>query len=261
MVFDALAKTSSGSSLNDIQNVGPRLQKDLLDILMNYRTGRIAISVDIVKMFRQVKITSKHWNLQRILWRENPEEPRPRDYWLTVVTYGMASSPYLACRTLIQCAIDNETEWPVAAQVVQIHFYMDDLLTSVEDERRAVNLKGEVIALLKNERFGLAKWCSNCKEIANNCAKDKNVNEQDSTSLLGVWWNPREDEFRFKVQNRSQPEVLTKRIITSEAARIFEPQGYVAPVTMRAKLFIQELTRMIQYLIKCSKIGHFFMKN
>lgn len=40
------------------------------------------------------------------------------------------------------------------------------------------------------------------------------------------------------------PKKLTKRIITGMAARVFDPQGYVAPVTIRAKLIIQELWRL-----------------
>lgn len=71
----------------------------------------------------------------------------------------------------------------------------------------------------------------------------KIVHGQDSTSILGIVWNFKDDEFQFKVQKRAQPDIITKRVITSEAARIFDPQGYVTPVTIRAKLFIQELWR------------------
>lgn len=38
---------------------------------------------------------------------------------LTVVTYGMASSPYNAVRALLQCARDNCMEFPLAAGVVE----------------------------------------------------------------------------------------------------------------------------------------------
>lgn len=45
------------------------------------------------------------------------------------------------------------------------------------------------------------------------------------------------------MKTRIQPEEITKRIVTSEAARIFDPQGFVTPITVRAKFFIQELWR------------------
>lgn len=121
VVFDASARTSNGKSLNDVQYVGPRMQRDLFDIMMSFRIGRIAMSADIAKMFRQIAVEQSQWDLQRILWRESINEPL-REYWLTVVTYGMASSPYNAVKTLNQCAIDNKDKWPQAAEVVQSDF-------------------------------------------------------------------------------------------------------------------------------------------
>lgn len=97
VVFDASAKTSNGKSLNEIQYTGARQQRDLFDIVMNFRVGRIGMTADIVKMFRQIQVHQKEWNLQRILWRESSTEPL-REFWLTVVTYGMVSSPFLATR-------------------------------------------------------------------------------------------------------------------------------------------------------------------
>lgn len=106
VVFDASAKTTNGKSLNDVQYIGPRLQSDLTDILMKFRTGRFAMSADVAKMFRQIRVQPSNWDLQRILWRESTRDPIT-EYWLTVVTYGMASSPYNAVRTMNQCAIDG----------------------------------------------------------------------------------------------------------------------------------------------------------
>lgn len=242
VVFDASAKTTNGRSLNEMQYAGPRLQKDLIDIMMNFRTGRFAITADICKMFRQIAVQPHFWDLQRILWRRSQEEPIC-EYWLTVVTYGMVSSPYNAMKTLIKCALDNAEEFPRAAKVVQSDLYVDDLLTSVETKAEAVTLKAEVIALLEKGQFELAKWRSNCEPIMSVVVDEKVVSEQDSTSVLGIVWNYRDDEFRFKVQGRSQPEVITKRVMTSEAARVYDPQGYVTPITIRAKLFIQEMWR------------------
>lgn len=242
VVFDASARTTNGRSLNDMQYVGPRLQLDLMDVVMNFRTGQYAVTADICKMFRQIEVQPEHWNLQRILWRKSSDEPI-REYWLTVVTYGMTSSPYLAVKTLGQCAADNATEFPRAAEVVSRDFYVDDMLTSTEFADELVKLKGEVIALLSKGGFELAKWRSNCEAIMEEESDPKIMTEQNSTSVLGIVWNYRTDEFQFKVQNRQQPDVITKRIITSEAARIYDPQGYLAPITIRARWFIQDSWR------------------
>lgn len=231
VVFDASAKTTNGRSLNEVQYVGPRLQRDLMDIVMNFRTGQYAITSDICKMYRQIEVQQKYWDLQRNLWRKSPNEPIS-EYWLTVVTYGMSSSPYNAVKTLNQCATDNSAEFPWAAQVAKDDFYMDDLLTSVETDTQASDLKKELIALLRKGGFELAKWRSNCESIMEEQMDAKVVTEQGSTSVLGIAWNYGSDEFQFDVKERPQPDEITKRIITGEAARIFDPQGYVTPITV-----------------------------
>lgn len=56
VVFDASSKTSNGKSLNDIMHTGPKLQKDIFDIITKWRTSRFVISADVEKMFRQINI-------------------------------------------------------------------------------------------------------------------------------------------------------------------------------------------------------------
>lgn len=107
-----------------------------------------------------------------------------------------------------------------------------------------VNLKGEVIALLRKGGFELAKWRSNCQSVMEEEMDLKVVIEPDGDSVLGINWNYRTDEIQFEVQDCIQPEVITKRVITSEAARVFDPQGYLAPITIRAKFAIQEQWRL-----------------
>lgn len=76
MVFDASSKTSNGISLNDILLIvsGPSIQKDLFSIITRFRTHRYAITADIEKMYRQVKLPPEDVKYQRILWRDNPDK-------------------------------------------------------------------------------------------------------------------------------------------------------------------------------------------
>lgn len=52
-VFDASAKTSSGTSFNDRLMVGPTVHPQLVDDLLKFRTHRVALT-DISKMYRAV---------------------------------------------------------------------------------------------------------------------------------------------------------------------------------------------------------------
>lgn len=42
---------------------------------------------DIEKMYREILITDEEWNLQRIVWRENADQPIGH-FTLNNVTYG-----------------------------------------------------------------------------------------------------------------------------------------------------------------------------
>ena len=50
-VFNASAKSASGVSLNDTLLVGPTVHSPLTDVLLRFRTHRIALVADVSKMY------------------------------------------------------------------------------------------------------------------------------------------------------------------------------------------------------------------
>lgn len=200
VVFDGSAETTNGISLNDIQWLGPKLQGDLLYIVLDFRTGKIAFSADICKMFRQIGVDPSQWDLQRILWRANPWE-RIIEYWLIVVTYGLKSSMYNAVRALLQCALDHAEEFPRASVVVKKSFFADDLLKSVDSEQDAIGLKRDLIELPNRGGLELAKWKSNSSVIMEEEFVARQFDVLDSASVLGTVWNFDDDTFRIKIKN------------------------------------------------------------
>jgi hypothetical protein len=142
-----------------------------------------------------------------------------------------------------QCAIDNAKEFPTAAEVSMRDFYVDDLLTSTDTIEQAEALKKDLIKLLKQGSFELAKWQSNYAPLSELNDPVKSVQLSEHVSVLGLRWDFKQDEFHFKLTPSLSPKAVTKRYITSEAAKIFDPHGWVSPVIIRAKLIIQELWR------------------
>ncbi|XP_055605466.1 uncharacterized protein LOC129753650 [Uranotaenia lowii] len=131
VVFDASNKTPGGPSLNDALLVGPTVQSDLRSIVMRSRTHPIILICDVEKMYRQISDAAEDLPLQLILWRKFSDQPL-RTYQLTTVTYGTAAAPYLATRTLKQLALDEGSEFPLAAQAVEADCYVDDLITGAK---------------------------------------------------------------------------------------------------------------------------------
>ena len=242
VVFDASAKTTSGLSLNDVLKVGPIIQADLFNILIKFRKHNVVISGDIEKMFRQVMLREEDRKYQCIFWRANPQEELKR-YCLNTVTYGTAPASYLAVRALQQAAIDNEHIYPVASKIIKTDFYMDDLITGGTSVEEVKNLKTQIDTILRQAGFSLRKWASNKEEVLKDTENnDANyiITNKDNQKTLGLSWDTIRDELTYSVDLNTTNEV-TKRSILSCISKIFDPLGALSPITMKAKLIVQNL--------------------
>ena len=94
-VFDASAKTSTGISLNDILLVGPTVHTPLVDVLVRFRTYRVALIADVSRMYRAIRLTDADKDLHRFVWRSSPAAPLS-DFRMTRVTFGVSSSSFVA---------------------------------------------------------------------------------------------------------------------------------------------------------------------
>lgn len=252
VVFDGSASTSTGTSLNQTLMVGPKIQRDLFQILISFRLYKIAVTADVEKMFRMILMDKKDRNYQRILWRENPSEPI-RHYWLNTVTYGTASAPFLATRCLQQLTIEFKGQYLLAEHALAKNFYVDDLMAGADSIDQAIQLKEELSALLALRGFNLRKWASNSQEFLSTLQPQQcnisslHIKEQpDSVKVLGLKWIPAEDSFTFEVTFPTLT-TITKRSILSESSRVFDPLGFLAPITIVFKILLQRL-----WLKQCS---------
>ena len=65
VVFDASAKSSTGISLNESLLVGPTVHPPLIDVLLRFRTHRVALTTDVSKMYRAVELVPVDRDLHR----------------------------------------------------------------------------------------------------------------------------------------------------------------------------------------------------
>lgn len=191
VVVNVSAKTTNGESINSIQMVGKKLQFDLQLQIMRFRHHKIGVTTDITKMFNRIALHPSQWDLQRIFRSESPDEPL-KEYQITVVMFGLASSPYNVVRTLIQCANENEKKFTKAANVIKNCFYLDDGLFGCETVEEAKILCKEVEFILNQSNFNLKTWSSNSAELEaymNNISADTYfLNKEDEAKVLGLCW-------------------------------------------------------------------------
>lgn len=245
VVFDSSQRSATGMSLNDALLTGPKLQRDISNILLSFRFHKYCFVCDIKQMYRQILIQPQYYDYQRILWRFAPTDPL-EEYYLVTVFYGNRSSPFLALRTLIELANHEESRFPEAAAVLRRDNYVDDYHSGSHSLESTLALQTQFIEILKRGGFQLSKWAANhpallenipSSDVQTSCSFDKE--EPTFIKILGLKWDPTNDVFSYSYVPIDRP--CTKRSILSEISRIFDPLGFISPVSLLVKGIIQRL--------------------
>lgn len=65
------------------------------------------------------------------------------------------------------------------------------------------------------------------------------LDKESIFSALGLSWHPLSDEFQFIVNTDKKNTVWTKRSVLSSVAQIYDPLGWLSPILITAKIFMQ----------------------
>ena len=242
-VMDAAFKVG-GRCLNSEMLTGPKLQKDIMDLLVKFRRRPVALVGDIKEMFSQILLKEQDRCFHRFLWRDMECEREPDVYESTRLIFGARASPFLAQKVLMHHAEREQETFPVAARIIKEETYVDDVMTCLETEEEAKNAREELTKMLREGGFTIRRWCSNRSASLDGVSEEDKVaiNPESSglptTKIMGIQWNAQADEFVYDISSPKRI-VYTKRGVLSKVCTIFDPIGFLAPFTIRAKIGIQ----------------------
>ena len=245
IVMDAAAKCAN-KSLNDCIDSGPKLQSDLLDVLIRFRRRPIAISADISEMFLQIEMDPDSRMYHRFLWRDMDVTRPPDVYEFNRLVFGNTASPYLSQKVLRTHATKNKDRYPLGANSILASMYVDDLLDSEVNANTAIELRHQITDLLREAGFTIRKWVSNDIAVLADIPDDEkatHVNIEDgilpSVKTLGLVWDAESDSYVFLVRIPKLSD-MTKRTVFSASATLFDPLNFLSPYTIRARTLMQE---------------------
>lgn len=181
-----------------------------------------------------------------ILCCENENEPI-QHYRMKRQTYGLKSSAYCCIATLKHCALEHRHKYPLASKAVLESFYVDDGTLGAHSDFEAEKLYRELNEMLMSCGFPLAKWATNSAHMKSvigiaDC-KDSSVSFglcQSENTILGLKWSLVDDTFRFHSSDFSNLPP-TKRNIVASVAKLYDPNGWVAPIVVLGKILIQDV--------------------
>ena len=244
IVFDAAAKIQ-GRCLNDAIKCGPKLQGDLVKILLRFRRSSVAMVCDISEMYLQIQVRKEDRSWLRFLWkaREGNEEM----FEFKRIVFGLNASPFLAQLVARENSEKFKEIFPRAVEIIHKSTYMDDCLDSVASEHEALELQKQLVQIWAEAGMSAKKWLSNNTQINKMIPEDERSSQlqiKDDKDIkvktLGICWEAIPDVFTFTVKEMTD-DILTKRRFLSIIAQIFDPLGLIAPVVVAAKIMMQQL--------------------
>ena len=89
-------------SLNDYLYTGSKFHQRIVDLLLRFRTYRIALMADIEKAFLMIQIAVEDRDVLRFLWVGDimKEQPKPVRLWFTQVVFVVSPSLFLLNATI-----------------------------------------------------------------------------------------------------------------------------------------------------------------
>lgn len=242
IVYDCSCRGSDKSaSLNDCLAVGPPFLNNLCAILLRFRIHTFALSTDVEKAFLHVKLHPSDRNYTRFLWPSDFQnsDNEFQTYRFTVVTFGASSSPFMlgAVLNLHLSKFPN----PIAKDM-RDNIYVDNILSGCSTEEELLTYYSQSRDLMNQAKFNLRSWSTNSKHIQEITRQDKTNDPNTTVGLLGLRWNTATDMISLSV--RKLPAVntyVTKRDILQASSQIFDPLGWMTPVTVKAKILLQEI--------------------
>ena len=249
IVFDASAKYER-TSLNDMIYSGPKLQRELFDVLLRFRCHPIAIACDIAEIYLRIQIPEADRAYHRFLWRGCDQSREPEEYEFSRVVIGITSSPFQAQFVIQKHAQLHKSEHPMASETALKSTYMDDSMDSVQDEEKGVQLYHQLAALWNKAGMHARKWLSNSPEVLSAIPIEDRASEIDLDSgklptvkTLGILWQAKKDIFSFHSSPPEGNQIITKRSFLRTIATLFDLFGFLAPFIIRAKVVMQEIWR------------------
>ena len=234
IVFNASSRPNESRSLNDCLMTGPSLTVKLHEILVQFRQGKYAVTADISKAFHRIIVDEEDRNFLKFLWI-NLNSQELLTFQFKVVLFGATCSPYLLQETLYTHLSQN-----AEGNSILDKFYVDNYMNTYDSQAELVSDKIRLDNIMNQASMPLQEWVSN-NEYFNLLYQ---LAVPDTQNVLGISCNPYTNNMNMVVGEKIIHEDswrYIKRKTLPLVSSIYDPLGWVSPLTVLGKIFLQTL--------------------
>ena len=268
-VLDASSRTrrrqdgSGGKSLNDLVCQGKVETLNLLNLVLNFRIGRHAVTGDLQQFYNACKLTTSQWNLQRFLFQPNMDPSSPvLEGAIKTLIYGVVSVSAQSENAMSKLGTAVQEEKPEVKKLIEKRRYVDDIGDSKKTKEECIRLAKDADQVFAMVNLKCKAWTFSGEDPDIKVSKDG-----VSIGVAGSPWYPKLDIYVVKVpplhfgkrrrgkldvnikffigdsledMDKFTPEPLNRKQVSSKFASIWDMTGKLGPVLAEAKELLSD---------------------
>ena len=262
-VFDGSSKTPGGTSLNEILSKGNADLASLLEMVLAWVIGPIAVCSDISQFYNSILLDEKHWQYQQVVWFDDSDVQKIISGVIVTCIYGITCVGAQTEYVMNLIADSIEDAHPEVAKLLRRRRYVDDFGQSCVTEDDVDYLIHNTEKILNSKKMFVKGWVVSRKPPPKKLSEDG-----ISIPFAGLQWLPMIDSFKLNISSlhldkkkrgrlpvdlkkfdgtfglsidEFTPENLSRRMCSSVSARKFDLLGKAAPLDLRLKNDLRKL--------------------
>ena len=235
-----LQKDGSRKCFNDQLPTGANLLNDISDVITIFRTKQVTLFCDLTKMFFNVWVPQHQRKYLRFVFDG-------KVYESTGWHYGLRASPYvtsLCLKLIAEKAFEANEISQATFEKIDKSIYMDDGIFALNTEEEAIDLAHQLMKIFDSVHMRFTKFGSNSTKVLKAIPEDRRLTELSlydpipEAGTLGLKYDANGDFFTLNsIQELS--EKITKAEIMRLAGKTYDPNNYLALITIRARSLTQ----------------------
>ena len=273
IVFDASARTkpskdgkSGGRCLNDLVVKGKVTTLNLTKMVLRFCVGLEAVQGDLRQFYASIKLVKDNWNLQRVLFKPdlNPNSPEV-DAIISTLIWGVKCVSAQSEAAVDKIALSIRESNPRLAELLKDSRFVDDLADSECKKEDLKKLIEDADKIFESVGLSCKGWSVSGEDPPEDVCEDGGM-----VSIGGMKWHTKLDyievpipKLHFSKKSRGRlvigtevfdggmledlnkfvPDDLTRRMVVSKKASLFDVLGKLTPISARLSLDLRKVMK------------------